>query len=32
MVGVEKCLFHGKNLLWNIWERYYCVVSFCGRI
>ena len=30
MVGVGKCLFHGKNLLRNIWERYYCVVSFYG--
>ena len=30
MVGVEQYLFHGKNLLRNIWERYYCVVSFYG--
>ena len=28
--GGEKCSFHGKNLLRNIWERYYCVVSFYG--
>ena len=25
-------MFIGKNLLRNIWERYYCLVSFCGRI
>ena len=25
-------MFISKNLLKNIWEHYYCVVSFCGRI